>query len=103
MAEVKIEESIENELKRVQNEKEKLLNQRKEIQEKIKKFSREETRIKKKTETAAGMSFYRFMANNKKEEYEKIINSKEFDDYIKSDLVRQFYKNVLDELAKIEK
>ena len=91
MAEVKIEESIENELKQIQQEKEKLLNQKKEIQEKIKKFSREETRIKKKTETAAGMSFWRFMANHKIEEYEKIIKSEEFDDYLKSDLVRKFY------------
>jgi hypothetical protein len=72
-------------------EKKAILEKQKEEKNRLKEIRKAQSEISRSNETSMGMSFWRFVLKHRMEEYDTIIRSKEFDEYIKSPSVRALF------------
>ena len=88
---------------KLEEEKKQLESRKKEIENALKKIKQKKDALSVREETTRGMSFWRFFSTHRKEEYEAIIKSREFDEYLTSNFARRlfdFEELPVDESAK---
>ena len=85
---------------KLEAERQKLLERKKELEAALKKNSEKEREITRREETTMGMSFWRFFVKFKPEDYEAIIKSKEFGEYLTSAYSRKLFG--FSELPQVE-
>lgn len=72
-------------------EKEKILERKKGIEAELKRIRDKERAITVREETTIGMTFWRFFSKHRTEEYEKLIQSEEFREYVKTPYPRKLF------------
>jgi hypothetical protein len=72
-------------------EKKKILARKKEIEAELKRIRGKEKAVTAREETTIGMTFWRFFSKHHADEYEKIVQSGEFKEYVKAPYPRKLF------------